>query len=328
MSITITGGITLSGGGWSVSAPPAGGAGWFSGGAASPSPWQSVVDRITYATDTATASVRGPLNTAVQGLASSGTSTAGYLGGGYNGGYISMVQRVTYATDTATASVRGPIGAYGRYRMAATTDTTTYGWYGGAVYNYGTLVNRITYASDTATGSVRGPLNAISYYNTATGSTSYGWYIGGGQPSPISTIDRIDYANDTVNATTRGPLAGTPGTQRFAGAVTDVTTYGWAAGGITLANPAGITTVQRITYATDTATATIRGPLVNIRYSNSGTNSDGVYGWFGGGGTSSPSPVNLSSITRIAYATDTATSIDRGYLSLDRAVLAGSPGTQ
>ena len=325
MSVTFSGAFTFSGGGFTATLAPPGGGGWFSGGYVPSSGATSTVEKITFATDTAVASSRGPLNTAVFALASTGTSTAGWFGGGFNGGYISMVQRITYATDTATASVRGPIGTFGRYRMAATTDTTTYGWYGGAVYGYGTLVNRITYASDTATGSTRGPLTAISYNNTATGSTSYGWYIGGGQPVEISSIDRIDYANDTATATSRGPL--TAATQRFAGAVTDVTTYGWAAGGITPVNPTGTSMVQRITYATDTAVATVRGPLISVRYSNSGTSNDSTYGWFGGGGTSGPGFTYLSSVTRITYATDTATSTNRGNLGLARSSLAGASGT-
>ena len=41
-------------------------AGWFGGGY---SPFSSEVDRITYATDTATTSVRGPLSSARYGLA-------------------------------------------------------------------------------------------------------------------------------------------------------------------------------------------------------------------------------------------------------------------
>ena len=63
MSVTITGGISFSGGVGIVAAPPQNTAGWFGGGYLSPTYSDtSTVQRITYATDTATASVRGPLS--------------------------------------------------------------------------------------------------------------------------------------------------------------------------------------------------------------------------------------------------------------------------
>jgi hypothetical protein len=114
----------------------------------------------------------------------------------------------------------------------------------------------------------------------------------------------------------------------FAGAVTDVSTYGWIAGGRTPANPSYISTVTRITYANDTATTTNRGPLSGNRYLNSGTNSDSTYGWFGAGATQQPGSIGISSVTRITYANDTATSTNRGNLTAARFSLAGSSGLQ
>ena len=67
---TITAGVSFSGGFTFTEAPVENTAAWFGGGMFGPypSPRVSTVDRITYATDTATASVRGPLS-----------STRGYL---------------------------------------------------------------------------------------------------------------------------------------------------------------------------------------------------------------------------------------------------------
>ena len=105
--ITLTG-FTLT------SPPPENTAAWFGGGAYGA---RSTVDRITYATDTATASVRGPLSSSRYHLASAGNTTDGWFGGGLPGP-LSTVNRVTYATDTATASVRGPLSS-ARYGLAA-----------------------------------------------------------------------------------------------------------------------------------------------------------------------------------------------------------------
>ena len=329
MSVTFSGAFTFTGGGFTATlAPPSTPtAGWFAGGQQSgPGSAINWVARMTFATDTATPTSRGPLNASVYGLASTGTLTDGWFGGGYSsslGQVLSIVQRITYSTDTATASVRGPLAVI-KYRMGATSDGTTYGWFGGGggAYASGSTVNRIVYATDTATASVRGPLNASVYYNTATGSTSYGWFAGGKNPV-ISSIDRIDYSSDTGTASVRGPL--TVDNFWFAGAVTDSTTYGWFAGG----GPGGAgatSIVTRITYANDTVTTTNRGSLASTRYANSGTSTDGTYGWFAAGGN--PGFTYLSTTTRITYANDTASSTDRGSLGAGRCNLSGSSGIQ
>ena len=77
----------------------------------------STVDRITYATDTATASVRGPLSAGRYGMGAAGNPTDGWFGGGAQGA-VSTVDRITYATDTNTASVRGPLSG-ARFNLAA-----------------------------------------------------------------------------------------------------------------------------------------------------------------------------------------------------------------
>jgi hypothetical protein len=68
MTITLEGGITFFG--ITLSPPPIEAA-WFGGGYASSAPAapRSTVDRITFATDTATATVRGPLSADKQRLA-------------------------------------------------------------------------------------------------------------------------------------------------------------------------------------------------------------------------------------------------------------------
>jgi len=155
MSVTFNGAFTFSGGGFTATlAPPSSPtAGWFGGGRGI-----STVNRITYATDTATASERGPLSLVRYGLAATGDLTNGWFGGGkYSFPIFSTVDRITYATDTATASVRGPLSS-ARYGVAATGDSTN-GWFGGG---YGTVsrVDRITFATDTATASVLATLQA------------------------------------------------------------------------------------------------------------------------------------------------------------------------
>ena len=337
MSITITGGISFGGGVGITAAPPSQPtAGWFAGGGSiSSPPWTptSTVQRITFATDTATASVRGPLNYVVFKEAATGTLTNGYFGGGYAGGeFASVFTRVTYATDTAISTNKGAISQV-RWGLTATTDGTTYGWFGGG-YSYPpppsreqSTVDRITFANDTATATARGPLATARIYLAATGNTTDGWYAGGqsagdipGSQGMLSTVDRITYATDTATATAKGPLS----LARYnLASVSDGTTYGWFGGGY---NNGARTIVDRITYATDTTTASVRGPL-NQSISRLGGSGDSTNGYFGAG--FSPSPHGLQSVVqRITYATDTATASFRGTLSVAVSWLAASSGVQ
>lgn len=328
MSVTLNGGVTFGGGLTLTAAPPSSPtAGWWGGGT-TPS-YVSTVQRITFATDTNTATTRGPLSYAVNRMAATGTLTDGWFGGGYAGSISSSTTRVTFATDTATSTSKGPLSEE-RWGLSATSDGSTYGWFGGG-YGYPppptrqkSVVDRITYATDTATASIRGPLATARVSLSAAGTTSYGWFGGGTTvgtspsiPGLVSIVDRIDYSNDTATATAKGPLS----LARYQlAAVSDNTTYGWFGGGY--ASTGVKTTIDRITYATDTTTASVRGSLFQAVSRQAGT-SDTINGWFGGGYTGFKSTVQ-----RITYATDTADASVRGPLSLAATFLGATSGLQ
>jgi hypothetical protein len=326
MSITITGGISFSGGVGIVAPPPSTPtAGWFGGGYSG----LSTVQRITFATDSATATVRGPMNTNRMAHVATGTFNDGWFGGGLNtqppATTLSSVSRITYATDTATGVAKGNLSV-ARFNLSATGDNTTYGWYmGGTTISGGpylSTIDRITYATDTATASVRGPLSSVAYSSSGatTDGTTYAWTQMGRTTggSPLSSVDRITYANDTAISSPRGPLS----ISKENGAATGTSTYGWFAGG---SYPSS-SMVSRITYATDTDTGTTRGPLSANQYRMAAATDGTTYGWFGGG-----VPYNagfLSTVNRITYATDTATASVRGALAAASYRLAASSGIQ
>ena len=336
---TITGGVSFSGAvSLSDAPPPDNTAAWFGGGYINATgTTYSRVDRITFATDTATATTRGPLSTTRKGsMGATGMYSDGWFGGGQSGAggalgnAVSRVDRITYATDTDTAVARGPL-SLARYMIAAAGNITD-GWF-AAGYNWPTYfstVDRITYATDTATASVRGPLSSAKAYLAAAGNTTDGWF-GGGQPgSPyLSTVDRITYATDTATASVRGPLS----MARYGLGATGNTTDGWFASGYYGGSPFPFTsTVDRITYANDTATASVRGPLNMIQGGKQlmGAAGDPTAGWFGGGSGHNGSLVftTFSLVDRITYATDTATASTRGPLTLARYGLAAAGGFQ
>ena len=323
MAIEIGPGWTIGGGISIVQPSSTPTAGWYAGGSN-----KSTIDRITFATDTATASVRGPLSSVRYQAAGAGTFTDGWIAGGGPTPPQSTIDRITYATDTATTSIRGPL-SIGIAALAGVSDNTTYGWFGGGnspsnTFNISTI-QRIVYSSDTSTATTRGQLSVGRILPSATGDTTYGWFGGGRNPAltptRVSTIDRITYATDTGTASVRGPLTVSVDKTGAIG----TTTYGWFGGGY-LSTSADTSTVSRITYATDTATASVRGPL-SLARSGLGvsTSGDENYGWFGGGEASF---VAKSTIDRIEYATDTATATARGPLSLARRQIAGVSGVQ
>jgi hypothetical protein len=327
MSITITGGISFGGGVGITAAPPATPtAAWFAGGGGAGGQ-ASIVQRITYATDTATATVRGPLDGVRYAQGATSDLNYGWYAGGKIGSPLSMVSRITYATDTNTASNRGPL-SYRAYYIAA-TGNTTYGWFGGGLDFDGfsnvkvSTVSRITYATDTDTGTSRGRLSSIFFGMAAAGNTTDGWFGGGESSSGTSsTVNRITYATDTATASVKGPLS--LARQRLA--ATGTPSYGWFGAGYNPGTPF-FSSVDRIDYANDTTTASTRGPLSSARIGLAASTDSDTYGWFGGG-YNSPSPGQKTTVDRITYATDTATATERGPLSSARTYLAASSGLQ
>jgi hypothetical protein len=316
MSVTFSGGITFTGGGFSFSAalPSTYTAGWWTGGG--PGGNKSTVQRITFATDTNTASIRGPLSIPRQAGAGVNTFTYGWIGGGA----VSTIDRITFASDTSTASARGSVT--GRNGLGG-TGNDTYGYYAGGGtptnINAMTTVNRITYTTDTDAASTRGPLSSAATYIAGTGTNNYGYFGGGVSSGPnLSTVNRVDYANDTPTTSVRGPLS----SARYGlAASTDSTTYGWYMAGYTnIVLYDVLSRVDRITYATDTATASIRGPLTIATYTISGA-GDSNYGWVAG-------TPGATIVNRITYATDTATASSRGPLASSAYSMATCSGAQ
>ncbi len=138
------------------------------------------------------------------------------------------------------------------------TPGYAYGYFGGGINPFVpasySRVDRIDYSNDTATASVRGPLSSTRNQPGATGNIFFGWFGGG---VTVSRVDRIDYSNDTATASVRGSLS----LARSSLAATGNSSYGWFGGGYTPAPGGARSTVDRIDYSNDTATASVRGPL-------------------------------------------------------------------
>ena len=171
--------------------------------------------------------------------------------------------------------------------------------------DYKTDVERIDYSNDTATASVRGPQVFGLYSRAATGNVSFGYFAGGVgiPPGERSSVDRIDYSNDSATSVAKGPL----NTARMLVSATGNQDFGYVGGGSLQQTNAPKSTVDRIDYSNDTATASPKGPLSVVRR-ETGATGNASFGYFGGGYNAVPGSNNwLSTIDRIDYSNDTAT---------------------
>ena len=277
--------------------------GYFAGGNNA-----SLVHRVDYTNDTATASTKGPLSSDTSAAGATGNASFGYVGGGESP-TKSTVDRIDYFNDTATAAVKGPL-SLARLYLAA-TGNSSFGYFGGGFPGPYSTIDRVDYSNDTATAVARGPLSSTRYYLAATGNANFG-YFGGGNPSVQSTVRRVDYSNDTVTTPEKGPLSLARGRL----AATGNSSFGYFGGGFP--GPTR-STVDRIDYSNDTATAPAKGPLSVTRERLSATgNAD--FGYFSGG----QNPSQLSTIDRVDYSNDTATASPKGPLTVTRTLQAAS----
>ena len=294
--------------------------GWFGGGTTTAS--VSTVNRIDFSNDSATASVRGPLSSARYGPGATGNSNYGWFGGG-NLPVVATVDRIDFSNDTPTASPRGPLSLARQYASATSgvlnirrQKAGNYGWFGGgnsAVAAIAT-VDRIDFSNDSPTPLPRGSLSLARGTLTATGNSNYGWFGGGGATPTTATVDRIDFSNDSSTALVRGSLS----LARNRLAATGNSNYGWFGGGYIPGTPTGasVTTVDRIDFSNDSATASIRGSLISLtgRHSLAATGNSN-YGWFGGGIIPTPLFV-YSTVDRIDFSNDSTSASVRGPLFL------------
>jgi len=298
--------------------------GYFGGGNA-PNGIRSIIERLDFSSDTPAMSQRSYIvSSNAQGmdrLAAVSSQSYAYFGGGEGGpggGYRSDVSRLDYASDSTTCVLKGYLSV-GRRQLSA-TGNTAYGYFGGgdspsAPATYST-VDRVTYTNDTATATPKGPLTAAKYQVGSTGTTSYGYWVGGGAPSAVSIIDRVDYSNDTATASPKGNLTNA----RYGTAGTGNASYGWFGGGW----PVWMSLVDRIDYSNDTATASARGNLNNATQLIGATGNTS-YGYFAGG---TAEPGRLSSVDRVDYSSDSPTATAKGPLSQARYGVAGASSRQ
>ena len=124
--------------------PPFPGTGYFGGGGY---PRTSLMDKVTYSSDTTAAVPGANLTAETSEFAATGNSTHGYFGGG-RFPITALMNKVTYASDT-TVAVPGANLSAARYFLAATGNSEAGYFGGGSTPATVATMDKVTYSSDT-----------------------------------------------------------------------------------------------------------------------------------------------------------------------------------
>ena len=149
------------------------------------------------------------------------------------------------------------------------------GYTGLAGYSYQSAIQRVDYSNNSIstvasfaypggwTNPAPSPSPGAQQVGSATGNIDFAYYCSGVQPAS-SEVLRYDYANDGTNATLRCLLT----KSRPYSAATGNLNFGYVAG-----TAYTDTTIDRIDYNNDTATAAPKGPLTYKTYYSGGASA-------------------------------------------------------
>ncbi len=282
---------------WDLNAPV-----YFAAGATTSLGWtaQSTVNRIDYATDTATASPKGPIVAAVYHAAPATNQSYGFVIAGGPG--KSGVQRYSYENDTSV-QISGPSGSSS---LVVGVSNNEYGFF--STGNSSANLNKYDFSSNTYS-SLGTKLTANHYSGNTLGTKDYGYWAGG-NPVPAaadgSTVERFDYSDESANAVVKGPLA----RPSVRGSAAGNDNYGYVFGGYGHSSQpnhvTGTSQTQRIDYSNDTATAVDKALLTgNMTWGGSTGGKTSAYVSRGG----------LTSVERFDFYNDTVATTPKGDLN-------------
>ena len=229
------------------------------------SPGVSTTHRLDFSNDSATVTTKGPLSISrVMHSSASNHNYGWYIGGSPKGyGYFptispapaatpmsasmySIVDRLNFSSDTITAVVRGPI-AIGK-SLISTSSNIDYSWISGGITSYSftggpspnasfvtnTQMHRMTFSADNLQMVTRSSFPISAAATAGSGDENYGWFTGGGTFGP--SIPGLPTGNLALDASTISTLS----------------------------------SIYRLTYATDTTAASSRSTFYQGRRFHTG----------------------------------------------------------
>lgn len=224
--------------------------------------------------------------------------------------------RINFNNDLVTAQVRSGL-TFSKFRMASFGNSTD-GWIvgGGKFEQSSTLiykdVERLNFANETIGVTGREFLPIFRFEMAASGNSTDAWICTGRALIDtgfvgISTVERMIFSNDINLVQTRNPV------QRIVRGAAGVgnSTNMWIINGQINGdvNAANTTSTERITFASDTSTTSIRGnTTIDRRFGDASGNTTDA--WISGN-----SPSASSTVERISFTNDLVLAQVRGPLN-------------
>ena len=297
--------------------------GYYSGG--QPNPAKTDTEKTNFSTDTT--SVTPSTNLTIPRIIFSavGSQTTGYFGGGMNATSTlqSAVDKLTYADDTMYLAP-GAIFNDARSGFGAVGNVNS-GYFGGGRDTSTPAVgssrtDKTTYSNDTNSLLPGAELSAArNYILSGTGNSTHG-YIGGGYPSPYSTMDQITYSTETTSQIPGASLS----EARFSLAATGNADAGYFGGGWPLPGPK-VSIMDKLTYSSNTTAALpSTGDLSYDEVFENQASGNSTHGYFGGGFASVTPGDAVTSMDRLEYSTDTTSALPGADLVSARAYHAAT----
>ena len=295
----------------------------------------AAIDKLIYSTETRGSSPAN-LSPGRYGFSATGNATAGYFSGGNP---QTIIDKLTYSSGTVSTI---PMGLF-EVRTAA-SGNSTHGYFGGGWqdgFPSGKVtINKISYTTDTKISSPTLILNVARYglaasgaranalpieqppASTPTSPTSLGLgptpdfgYWGGGEPAFGSVImEKVTFPTGTTALIPGANLSAA----RYFLAAAGNSTNGYFGGGYTYPPVIYLSTMDKVTYSTDTTVATPSANL-SIPRRNLGATGNSTHGYFGGGDYPS-----VATMDKVTYSTDTTVATPTANLSAARYNLAAT----
>lgn len=229
--------------------------GYWSGGAY---PIKSITDKLTFSNDT-TARVPGAnTSPARHNAAGSSSTTKGYANGGYQSWEASPtpnINSLTYSNNT-WANIPSGLSNPSARMLAVNNLTHSYAAGGGTVPGTSySQIDKLDFASETPSKNIAQLIqNGATgrQYGTGVGNPTAGYFCGGTLgPSPSSNtseVSKLTYSTTTVTSTPSLTVVKEPSTAIARSWSFGKNDVGYVCGG----RPPGSSTVNKLTYSTDT----------------------------------------------------------------------------
>jgi len=216
--------------------------------------------------------------------------STGYNGGGNNVG--NNMHRIQYVNDLTLLLPSSLLNAP-RREFSAVASTTA-GYFGGGRYPSPlSSIEKITFSTET-TAEVPGAAFAATRYGSGSAGNLTQGYFAGGNPGQATSTYKLTYSSETSALAPSAPL--THNTSR-GNSGTGTLTAGYFAHGT---GPSDYSTIDKITYSTDTSTSNVSSESAPLYVRGATGNS--THGYFGGG---YGAPGNATTVDKITYSSET-----------------------